>query len=499
MNLENSKTFGQRRTILLIGAVFIFLFFGSEILAVECLPFDSWNLNGCTVSVTYTDQGGSNLNECRYKIVLEGVLPGTSYASWPLAGNCYNRETISLNVAMTVESKGTYDLYWYSKDNAGNENTGKTDGKKNICVDCLIDGGCYDKDTCKTNEKCQICDPDQSQTSWSPVPLGFVCNISNKKTPVSSSDYCNYDETCDAGDCAAKKFWTSCDGNGFCQASFDHEGSYSEDVYANVGYTLTGDCGQSTVDCLAGLCRDDSGWHHICDKRCDTGHICNYWVDCVDHCENGIQDCNETGQDTGGSCPAAAFDFSISIDPTAGSIIQGNSISTNVMVNLLSAVTEAVIFSASGLPANATLSFNPGSCNPTCSGIMTISTALTTPTGNFPIIVCGHNSDGLVTRCYSSYSLTVTAATEEVLSPSVTTGNAVSVTKNSAVINGTLNSLGNTDSCLVWFEWGTTPSYGNITSYQTMTAPGAFSAVLTGLDPNTNYYFQAKAKNGGSY
>jgi hypothetical protein len=82
--------------------------------------------------------------------------------------------------------------------------------------------------------------------------------------------------------------------------------------------------------------------------------------------------------------------------------------------------------------------------------------------------------------------------------PSVTTNAASGVTSDSATLNGTLTSLGNTTSVDVSFEWGLTISYGNETTPQTMPGTGAFNDGISGLDPGTTYHFRAKAVGNGT-
>lgn len=196
------------------------------------------------------------------------------------------------------------------------------------------------------------------------------------------------------------------------------------------------------------------------------------------------------------SATPVIFDFSISISPTSGSVNQGSSISATVSTSLTpGATTQLVSFSVSGLPSGASAP-SPVSCSPSCSSVMTISTAATTLTGTYSINVCG--TGGGQTHCVV-YGLTVTSAGAAITQPSVTTNPATNITQTSATLNGTLNGMGNAASVLIWFEWGLTTSYGNSTPVQTLAATGAFSANLTGLSSNTTYYFKARAKNGGSW
>ncbi|RLF63637.1 MAG: hypothetical protein DRN33_03730 [Thermoplasmata archaeon] len=78
--------------------------------------------------------------------------------------------------------------------------------------------------------------------------------------------------------------------------------------------------------------------------------------------------------------------------------------------------------------------------------------------------------------------------------PDVSTNAASNVGSSSAKLNGELNDLKDT-TCQVWFEYGKTTSYGSTTSKKTKTATGAFSATISGLQPDTTYHFRAVAKN----
>jgi phosphodiesterase/alkaline phosphatase D-like protein len=77
--------------------------------------------------------------------------------------------------------------------------------------------------------------------------------------------------------------------------------------------------------------------------------------------------------------------------------------------------------------------------------------------------------------------------------PSLTTCSATQVHSNTATLNGTLDGLGTASIVNVYFEWGTSASYGNQTVAQPKNATGGFSAGLTGLAPNTTYHFRVKA------
>ena len=81
--------------------------------------------------------------------------------------------------------------------------------------------------------------------------------------------------------------------------------------------------------------------------------------------------------------------------------------------------------------------------------------------------------------------------------PVVTTGSATEVRCTSATLSGILDSLGTAQNAEVSFEWGTTMAYENETALQVMTTSGSFNVTLTGLMPNTTYYFRARAIGHG--
>ena len=84
--------------------------------------------------------------------------------------------------------------------------------------------------------------------------------------------------------------------------------------------------------------------------------------------------------------------------------------------------------------------------------------------------------------------------------PSVTTGDATSITSNSAILSGELTSLGRATTVNVSFQWGTSRGgpYTNTTPPSSKAGPASFWSNLSGLSPNTTYYFMAKA-DGGVY
>ncbi|MDP2637408.1 MAG: hypothetical protein Q8P03_02240 [bacterium] len=82
--------------------------------------------------------------------------------------------------------------------------------------------------------------------------------------------------------------------------------------------------------------------------------------------------------------------------------------------------------------------------------------------------------------------------------PAVTTQPATNIQGDQAILNANLTALGELNSVEAWFEYGTTLSYGNVTSvHYNKTATGPFAASLTGLANNTTYHFRAVAQKAG--
>ncbi len=85
------------------------------------------------------------------------------------------------------------------------------------------------------------------------------------------------------------------------------------------------------------------------------------------------------------------------------------------------------------------------------------------------------------------------------LAPIAGTADATNITANSATLNGELASLGTSKSVDVSFQWGTSSgSYTNETEVTALTSKEEFAFGMTGLTPNTTYYYRAKAVGNGT-
>ncbi len=82
--------------------------------------------------------------------------------------------------------------------------------------------------------------------------------------------------------------------------------------------------------------------------------------------------------------------------------------------------------------------------------------------------------------------------------PVVATGDAANITSNSADLIGTVTDLGSASTVAVSFYWGYTPdNMENETSISTRNSTGSLAISVTGLNPETTYYFRLKAQGDG--
>lgn len=97
------------------------------------------------------------------------------------------------------------------------------------------------------------------------------------------------------------------------------------------------------------------------------------------------------------------------------------------------------------------------------------------------------------------YGNDVTFYTSAVETPTIVTGEASEIAQTSAILQGTLLTLGEFTFLYVSFEYGETESYGIATTEETRTTIGTFNApVNIGLASNTLYHFVARVRYDAS-
>ena len=127
----------------------------------------------------------------------------------------------------------------------------------------------------------------------------------------------------------------------------------------------------------------------------------------------------------------------------------------------------------------------------TSTGSFSTSLSNLSPNTTYHFRAAARNGAGTVYGSNQSFTTTTTSIT----APSVSTNAASSINNNSAILNGSLDNLGNASTVDVRFEYGTTTSFGSSTSISTRNSTGLFNASISNLSTNTIYYFRAVASN----
>jgi len=86
-------------------------------------------------------------------------------------------------------------------------------------------------------------------------------------------------------------------------------------------------------------------------------------------------------------------DFTIEADPDTQQVQAGNSVNYDVILTSLYGFASPCTLTVSGLPPDASESFDPNPATPTDTSVMTISTAVTTPPGSYNITVTATEID----------------------------------------------------------------------------------------------------------
>ncbi len=95
------------------------------------------------------------------------------------------------------------------------------------------------------------------------------------------------------------------------------------------------------------------------------------------------------------------FDFAVSVNPSNGTVIQGNNATTTTTVSLLGGVSQTVVLSSTGCPPDAFCFFSsPSSGIPPYTTAFQVITTTSTPVGTYPINVTGTGDGKTRTAIY---------------------------------------------------------------------------------------------------
>ncbi|MGW6710025.1 M28 family peptidase [Streptomyces sp. NPDC054956] len=116
--------------------------------------------------------------------------------------------------------------------------------------------------------------------------------------------------------------------------------------------------------------------------------------------------CTPTGQD----------DFSLALNPSAGTVQQGASATTTVATAISTGAAQQVTLTASGLPAGVTASFNPATVQAGQSSTLTLSASSSAAPGSSTVVVKGQ---GTTLSHTVDYALTVSSTTPTPTAPNI--------------------------------------------------------------------------------
>jgi hypothetical protein len=184
------------------------------------------------------------------------------------------------------------------------------------------------------------------------------------------------------------------------------------------------------------------------------------------------------------ACTGAPADsFSLTANPAAVSVQQGQTGNTSIVTAVTSGSPQSVALSASGYPAGVTVSFAPNPVTAGNSSTMTIGVGSSTAAGTYPITVTGTGSSATQT---TTVTLTVTAVSG---SSVVTNGGfesgfsgwTVSGSPAPIIVTGSGNVHGGSQAAQLGST--TASSTGDSTLTQTVTVPSGTSTLTFWYSP----------------
>ncbi|MFJ5116535.1 glycosyl hydrolase family 18 protein [Kitasatospora sp. NPDC088548] len=101
-------------------------------------------------------------------------------------------------------------------------------------------------------------------------------------------------------------------------------------------------------------------------------------------------------------------DFSVAVNPGAGSVAAGSSTSATVSTAVTTGSAQSVNLSVTGAPAGVTATVTPGSVTAGGTATLSVATTATATPGTYPLTITGNAASGSHT---STYTLTVTGVT----------------------------------------------------------------------------------------
>lgn len=235
---------------------------------------------------------------------------------------------------------------------------------------------------------------------------------------------------------------------------------------------------ESEASIKSGLGSQNGGlsrWGDYTSMAIDPGDDCTFW-----HANEYLPATGSFNWNTRlasfkfASCVPVTPDFTLTATPASQTVTQGNSTTYTATVAAVGGFSGTVTFSASGLPAGATASFNPTSVTASGSSTLTVTTDATlTPPGTYTLTITGTSGSTVhtvtttlvVNSSAPDFTISATPASQTVV-----VGNSTTYTATITAVNG----FGGT----VTFSASGLPS-GATATFSPATVTGSGSSTMT--------------------
>ena len=188
------------------------------------------------------------------------------------------------------------------------------------------------------------------------------------------------------------------------------------------------------------------------------------------------------------TAPTASFSLAYAgaANGQSVSICQGNSATYTLQYTPLAGFTGNTTFTATGNPANTTISFSPVASNSSTAVTLNLTSTSAVATGTYPIVVTG--TSGTTTRTVNLYLTIVNGSfgTQALTSPA----NLAVGQSTSTMISWAANAAATSYDV----EVASDISFSNIIASGTVTGT---STTISGLSEAANYFWRVKPKNAG--
>ena len=189
--------------------------------------------------------------------------------------------------------------------------------------------------------------------------------------------------------------------------------------------------------------------------------------------------------------------YGITVRPVYGNPQPTITVTTGSATNITTnSATVSGTISGMSLPATATILYGTSSSLSFVGSYITSTT--TNSSGSFSINLTGlkPNTTYYYQAAYvgdgQNYMGTVKSFTTKNIEVDVTTGSATNITTNSATVSGSISGVSLPTTATILYGTSSSLSFvGSTITSTTTNSTGSFSIGLTGLKPNTTYYYQA--------